>query len=275
LPVTIAIANTDFQLVQMQKDYYQILAIIDSAEDVVIKAAYKALIHIYHPDRYEGDKHEATQKTKDILEAYRVLSNPESRAEYDQSRGVTPKQAKPQTPVKPHTMSESQLRGLVKQGDIDAQMELGKRYFNGNGLPQSFTEAFSYFRKAADYGNPNAQTVLGFMYANGIGVEDNEIKAFIWFRKAAEQANHDAQFRLGLCFYAGFGVEQNYQDALIWLQQSAEQGNSNAQYLIGFIYANGDGVVEDQQQAVVWYRKAALQGNQSAQDELKQLGVVW
>jgi hypothetical protein len=157
LPVTIAIANTDFQLVQMQKDYYQILAIIDSAEDVVIKAAYKALIHIYHPDRYEGDKHEATQKTKDILEAYRVLSNPESRAEYDQSRGVTPKQAKPQTPVKPHrmpvfdfqslalpmasdnaavlaTMSESQLRGLVKQGDIDAQMELGKRYFNGNGL---------------------------------------------------------------------------------------------------------------------------------------------
>jgi len=281
----------------MQKDYYQILAIIDSAEDVVIKAAYKALIHVYHPDRYEGDKHEATQKTKDILEAYRVLSNPESRAEYDQSRGVSPKQAKPQTPVKPHrmpvfdfqslalpmasdnatvlaAMSESQLRSLAKQGDIDAQMELGKRYFNGNGLEQSFTEAFSYFRKAADYGNPNAQTVLGFMYANGIGVEDNEIKAFIWFRKAAEQANHDAQFRLGLCFYAGFGVEQNYQDALIWLQQSADQGNSNAQYLIGFMYANGDGVVENQQEAVVWYRKAALQGNKSAQDELNQLGVV-
>jgi len=31
---------------------------------VVIKAAYKALMMIYHPDRYEGDKDEAIKKNK-------------------------------------------------------------------------------------------------------------------------------------------------------------------------------------------------------------------
>jgi len=40
-------------------DFYRILGVIDTAELVVIKAAYKALMMIYHPDKFEGDKDEA------------------------------------------------------------------------------------------------------------------------------------------------------------------------------------------------------------------------
>jgi len=32
-------------------DYYQVLGVIPSAEPVVIKAAYRALVNIYHPDK--------------------------------------------------------------------------------------------------------------------------------------------------------------------------------------------------------------------------------
>ena len=36
------------------KDYYRILGVLDDAEDIVIKAAYRALAQRYHPDRWQG-----------------------------------------------------------------------------------------------------------------------------------------------------------------------------------------------------------------------------
>ena len=42
-----------------QKDFYRILGVTDNAEMAVVKAAYKALMMIYHPDRYDGDREEA------------------------------------------------------------------------------------------------------------------------------------------------------------------------------------------------------------------------
>ena len=49
-----------------QKDFYRVLGVTHNAEMVVIKAAYKALMMVYHPDRYEGDTEEAIKKTKEI-----------------------------------------------------------------------------------------------------------------------------------------------------------------------------------------------------------------
>jgi len=70
----------------MTKDYYQILGVLDDAEDIVIRAAYKALAQKYHPDKWAGDKEEATRRMSDINEAYGVLSNPIKRKEYDSTR---------------------------------------------------------------------------------------------------------------------------------------------------------------------------------------------
>jgi curved DNA-binding protein CbpA len=69
------------------KDYYAILGVLPTAEDIVIRAAYRALAQRYHPDRYEGSSEEAHEKMAEINEAYGVLSNPESRKEYDNLRG--------------------------------------------------------------------------------------------------------------------------------------------------------------------------------------------
>jgi curved DNA-binding protein CbpA len=65
------------------KDYYRILGVLDDAEDIIIKAAYRALAQRYHPDKWSGDQVEATKRMAEINEAYSVLSEPPKRKEYD------------------------------------------------------------------------------------------------------------------------------------------------------------------------------------------------
>ena len=68
----------------MTSDYYTILGVTPAAEDVVISAAYRALMRHYHPDTNPDPKAQA--KARAITEAYAVLRDPAKRAEYDAKR---------------------------------------------------------------------------------------------------------------------------------------------------------------------------------------------
>jgi curved DNA-binding protein CbpA len=65
------------------KNFYKILGVLDDAEDIVIRAAYKALAQRYHPDKWKGDPTTANQRMADINEAYSVLSDESKRKQYD------------------------------------------------------------------------------------------------------------------------------------------------------------------------------------------------
>lgn len=67
-------------------DYYAILGVLPTAEDIVIRAAYKALAQRYHPDRFEGSQTGLNRKMAEINEACSVLSDPVKRKEYDAQR---------------------------------------------------------------------------------------------------------------------------------------------------------------------------------------------
>jgi curved DNA-binding protein CbpA len=67
-------------------DYYAVLGVLPSAEDAVIKAAYRALAQRYHPDRNPSNQAEATAKLAQINSAYAVLSDPATRDKYDAAR---------------------------------------------------------------------------------------------------------------------------------------------------------------------------------------------
>ena len=68
------------------KNYYAILGVAPSAEEIVIRAAWKALAQRYHPDRFAGDIAQAHTRMAEINEAYNVLSNPVQRQTYDRAR---------------------------------------------------------------------------------------------------------------------------------------------------------------------------------------------
>ena len=66
------------------KDYYRVLGVLRNAEEIVIKAAYKALAQKYHPDRVpDHEKDSATQKMMEINEAKDVLLDSRKRSDYN------------------------------------------------------------------------------------------------------------------------------------------------------------------------------------------------
>ena len=69
----------------MEKDFYKVLGVSESASADDIKRAFRKLAQKYHPDRNPGDK-SAEERMKEISEASDVLSDPKKRSEYDQVR---------------------------------------------------------------------------------------------------------------------------------------------------------------------------------------------
>jgi molecular chaperone DnaJ len=69
------------------KDYYQVLGVAEDAEADAIKKAYRKLARKYHPDANPDDP-TAEERFKAISEAYRVVSDPEKRKQYDAMRSA-------------------------------------------------------------------------------------------------------------------------------------------------------------------------------------------
>lgn len=64
------------------RDYYEVLGIKKTASEAEIKAAYRKLALKYHPDR--NKEAGATEKFKEVNNAYEVLGNEQKRKMYDQ-----------------------------------------------------------------------------------------------------------------------------------------------------------------------------------------------
>lgn len=70
----------------LTKDYYKILDIPKDADQKTIKKGYRTQTLKYHPDKYKGkdlSEKEIETKMQEINEAYEVLSDAESKADYD------------------------------------------------------------------------------------------------------------------------------------------------------------------------------------------------
>ena len=67
------------------KNYYHILGLSfeSNPEKELIDAAFKALVKIYHPDVFKGDKQSRDREITEINEAYEILNDSEKKKIYD------------------------------------------------------------------------------------------------------------------------------------------------------------------------------------------------
>ena len=107
---------------------------------------------------------------------------------------------------------------LSDRGDASAQYHLGVMYDTGEGVPQDFSEAIKWFRKAADQGNAYAQHNLGVMHDIGRGVPHDDVEAATWYRKAADQGARPRSSNWARWYRQGRGVPQDYVEAHKWFK---------------------------------------------------------
>jgi cell division septation protein DedD len=84
-----------------------------------------------------------------------------------------------------------------------------------------YAKALEEWTPLAKNGNQQAQYNIGYMHFNGIGVPKEPAKAAKWFAMAAKQGDAAAQMSLGVMYGTGQGVEQDYSQAYIWLTLAA------------------------------------------------------
>jgi DnaJ-class molecular chaperone len=72
------------------KNYYELLDIAVTASAEEVKRAFRLQIARYHPDKVQHLGQEflemGAERAAQLTEAYRILSNPELREQYDRSR---------------------------------------------------------------------------------------------------------------------------------------------------------------------------------------------
>ena len=64
-------------------------------------------------------------------------------------------------------IAERLFRPLAEHGNAIAQYNLGVMYYKGDGVPQSYPHAVSWYRHAAWQGDASAQLELGLMCYKG------------------------------------------------------------------------------------------------------------
>lgn len=180
----------------------------------------------------------------------------------------------------------TQLQSKAEAGDADAQLRLGRAYDEGDGVPQSDSQAVKWYRAAAERGNAKAQDDLGAMYRSGRGVEKDKVEGLKWHKKAACQKNPTAMFNVGTAYYNGDGVNIDDVSAYAWFllaqdfgsqpaidavkRLKEEKANFEAAAFekVGDMFSKGDDLPQSYSDAAHWYRKAVESGSSSAQMEL-------
>jgi nitrate reductase gamma subunit len=101
---------------QAEPDPYSVLGVARTASDSEIRAAYRALVAKYHPDRHQGNPLEelAGARMTEINRAYEILSDPARRAAFDSGQVIWPRATNTGQPFAgaPGSLSRKQIRWL-------------------------------------------------------------------------------------------------------------------------------------------------------------------
>lgn len=166
------------------------------------------------------------------------------------------------------------LRARAEAGNMEAQLELGRRYIQGMGVGRNDVEASKWLLRAAEQGNAQAQFNVGVMYERGVGLETNLTKAIDFYRKSAAQNTPMALHNLGLLYVSGQpGIKADPTQARRLMTQAAELGQIESQYSLALMHLQGVGGPIDKIAAMSWMAIAARPNQPQLIEAAKQLSA--
>ena len=165
------------------------------------------------------------------------------------------------------------LSKLANAGNAKAELVVGLKYLDGDGVPVSETDAAKWLERAAEAGLPVAQYRLGTMYERGRGVAQDGAKAVHWYTLAAQAGNRKAMHNLAVAYASGSGVPKNLSEAARWFSKAAALGLSDSQFNLAVLYERGLGVPQSLLDAYKWYAIAAASGDAESKSRIDALAT--
>lgn len=101
-----------------EHDPYEILGLPLKADWELVKATYKSLIKIYHPDVFKGDKTFASERLNSLNDAYNFLSDPAIKSKYDKQIAESPNTWDEYRPNDPEDEQEAAIKALKAEWEF-------------------------------------------------------------------------------------------------------------------------------------------------------------
>ncbi|MCP9861436.1 DnaJ C-terminal domain-containing protein [Cyanobium sp. Cruz-8H5] len=163
-----------------KRDYYEILGIGRSATADEVRKAHRKLARQYHPDMNKNNV-AATEKFKEVQEAYDVLSDPDKRRTYDQFGHAGMKMGSP--PGAGDPFDAFRRAGATGGGGWrSANSGVGAQDFD---MPGGFSSIFEQLFGSRGGGHPGAGGAYGRAGHDPFGAEHDEV--------ASADAEHTVQ----------------------------------------------------------------------------------
>ena len=156
----------------------------------------------------------------------------------------------------------------AKLGHVDAQLNLGRFYFVGDGVEQDYVKARKWIQKAAELGSAQGYFLMGALYFDALGVKKDIEKALRYYELSVAGGYACAMHNLGCMFYFGQGIEVDAGKASELFRLGAVLNHPPCLCNLGACYSLGRGVDLDEREGLRLYREAAIRGYAVAQSNL-------
>ncbi len=157
--------------------------------------------------------------------------------------------------------------------EVEVPLQAGAIFAKGMEQRRAghIADAIASFKQAAKLGDAKAMLELGAAAAEGQGLPQSTSEAMHWYRLAADGGNATAMLRLGGMYFAGEGGPEDPRLSAYWFAKGSDLGDAACKYNLGVQYENGSGVPYDMHKAEALYREAAALGNEEAKKRLQKM----
>lgn len=137
-------------------------------------------------------------------------------------------------------LAKMQLLSAIKNGDLEAEYELGLFYEEGLGEDREDEIASKYYLSAAEKGHVIAQYKVGMDNIQNFHVD----KAIDWFKKAHERGYVDATFQLAIIYNSEYYGVKDPSLAFSYFEEASKLQHASSYYELSKFYLNNNSFID-------------------------------